>query len=268
MMSQVADYQILAPLGGGLEEQLYAAVPPARLGLSVDRVAVKVVRGLTDERGLRRATDELRTFAAVHSPYVVELFDAGQDDDALFYAMEYPALGTLAAPARPLSPDERLGAVADACRGAHALHEAGIAHRNITPTRVLLHEGGAKLTDLGMARFIAAGLTVSRMPDVADVDYLDPAVIRGARPSRASDIWSLGAVLHFAMSGGRSIHPGIEGREPLAAVRQVMNEPPLIADDIPDAVVAVIRAALAPDPADRPPTADDLATRIDELRGA
>lgn len=268
MISQVADYRIIEALGGGDDEQLYAAVPPARLGLAADRVAVKVVRGLSDEKGVRRATDELRIFAAVNSPFLVQLYDAGQDDDALFYAMEYPVLGTLAAPARALSGDEALRAVADASRGAHALHEAGIAHRDITPSRVLLHEKGAKLADLGMAKFISPGLTVSRMPEVTDVEYLDPAVIRGGRPSRASDIWSLGVVLHFAVSGGQSIHPGSVGQEPVAAIRQVLSEPPLIRDDIPPAVAAVIAMALAADPAERPATAADLAARIDALRGA
>jgi serine/threonine protein kinase len=267
MISDVADYRIIEPLGGGDDEQLFAAVPPPRLGLLTDRVAIKVVFGLSDEKGVHRATDELRIFAAVDSPFLVHLYDAGQDDDALFYAMEYPVLGTLAAPVRPLSADESLLAVACACRGAHALHEAGIAHRNITPGRVLLHEPGAKLADLGMAKFISPGLTVSRMPDVTDVEYLDPAVIRGARPSRASDIWSLGVVLHFALSGGQSIHPGSVGQEPLAAIRQALNEPPLIADEVPASVASVIRMALAADPAERPATAADLASRIEALRG-
>lgn len=267
MISSIADYQVLGPLGDDPDERLFLAVPPPRLGLAADRVAIKIQPGLMTPTQVQRATRELRIFAAVRSPFLVELYDAGQEGDRLFYAMEHPSLGTLAVPARVLTADEQLRAVAHAARGAHALHEAGIAHRNITPSRVLLHEEGAKLADLGMAKFIAAGLTLTQTPAVADIEYLDPAVLQGSTASRASDIWSLGVTLHWVMSGSQPMHPGLPGQQPLAAVRQVLNEPPMIASTVAPAVAAVIGAALSPDPAERPATAAELADRIDELRG-
>jgi serine/threonine protein kinase len=183
-LDPVADYQIVDSLGGWEGEAMYVAVPPARLSGCGDRVLLKVISGLGNERVMKRATDELRIFAAVDSPYVVRLHDAGQDGDRLFYSMSYPALGTLARPARALSLDERLAAAADACLGAHALHEVGVVHRSITPGRVMLDEGGARLADLSLARYVATGLVTTTMPDVKEIEYVDPALLRGAPVSR------------------------------------------------------------------------------------
>lgn len=266
MITELADYRILRPLGSSDEGQFFLAVPPPRLGLGDGPVAMKVVSGLGDEEQMRRATNELRIFASVQSPYVVTLYDAGQDADVLFYAMEYPSLGTLAEPERPLSNDEQLRAVADAARGANALHDAGIAHRNITPARVLVNDNGAKLADLGLAKFISPGMTVTRAASIGDIEYLDPAVLRGERASRATDVWSLGVTLHWALSGGTPIHPDLPGGDTLAVVRRVLNEPPQLASALSPAARGVIARALASDPAERFLTAQELADAIDALR--
>ena len=220
------------------------------------------------EQQLRRAAQELRILASVKSAYLVELYDAGQDGDKLFYSMEHPLLGTLEAPGEPLDDDRRLSAVADAARGAHALHEAGIAHRNIRPSCILLYGSLAKLADLGMAKRLDAGKSVSQMPDVSDIEFVDPTILTGETPSRGSDIWSLGATLHWTMSGGQSLHPGRGQLDPFAAMRRVLTEPPLISPDLLDGVASVVAQALARDPADRQSTAEELAREVTALVGA
>jgi serine/threonine protein kinase len=262
---KVADYQIVEPLEGWEAEAMYVAIPPARLSHFGDRVLLKVVNGLGNERGMRRATDELRIFAAVDSPHVVRLYDAGQDGDQLFYAMGFPALGTLRKPTRALSFEERVAAARDACLGADALHEAGVVHRSITPNRVLIGDGGAQLADLGLARYFATGLVTTTMPDVGEIEYLDPAVLRGAPPTRATDIWSLGAVLHFAASGGKSVYPELPA-DPLASVRHVLNVSPTVDPGLPAPLADCIRSALDANPAGRPGTARELAQTVDQLR--
>jgi serine/threonine protein kinase len=265
---QLADYQILEPMADSEDEEIYVAVPPARLGLETDRVLVKVVRGVSNDQAVKRATDELRIFATVASPYLVRLHDAGQEDDALFYAMDFPTVGTLKTPARELPLAIRLRAVAHAARGAHALHEAGVVHRTIAPSRVLLDETGAKLAGLGLARFVSPGLLMNTMPHVRQIDYLDPALLRGSPASRASDIWSLGAVLHFAASGGLSLYPVLPEGSPLGSVRQVLGGGQVIDPGIPAAIADVVRACLAADPAKRPASAAELADQIDRAEEA
>jgi serine/threonine protein kinase len=267
-MNRVADYEVLGSLSNDDRDPLFTAVPPRRLGLSSDRVLLKVVEVELGPRQLHRAAEELRILASVKSPYVVELYDAGQDGDRLFYSMEYPSGGTLETPTFPLSNDQKLSAVADAARGVHRLHEAGVAHRNIRPSCVLLYGPGAKIADLGMAKRLDAGSSVSMMPDVSDIEFVDPAIITGEVPSRASDVWSLGATLHWAMSSGQLLHPGRADLDAFAAMRRVLSEPPLISPSLPSDVAAVVVRALSRDPADRPATANDLADEIAALVGS
>src|SRR5512143_297089 len=187
-MDGIADYTFVRLLGEGNHGRFYLARPPGRLPVDADHVAVKVMDAATTDDAFRRATRELRAFAAVRSPYLVRLFDAGQQAGTFFYAMEYLPMGSLAAPARPLERGEVLRAVAQAALAAHDLHEAGLVHRDVKPGNVLVHEAGAKLSDLGLAQILAPGVTITGMGSVGSVEYLDPAILRGRRPSRSTDV--------------------------------------------------------------------------------
>ena len=116
---QLADFTVLEKLGMGGNGTFYLAVPPARLGLSTDRVVVKVFGGVCSDDAYRRGVRELRAFAAVVSPYLAGLYDAVLQGQFM-YAMEYFPLGSLGSPARELSRDEKLAAIADAARGVDA----------------------------------------------------------------------------------------------------------------------------------------------------
>jgi serine/threonine protein kinase len=223
-----------------------------------------VLAGRTSEDAFRRATKELRLFAAVQSPYLVRLFDAGQEGETFYYSMEYFPLGSLDEPARALTREEKLRAVAQTARAAHALHEAGIVHRDIKPANIMLYETGAKLSDLGLAQLVQPGLTVTGMGPIGSVEFMDPGIMRGARASRASDIWSLGVTLHRALTG-TSLYGELADDEPLLAMRKVLSSPPVVSPDLPVAAADLIKACLAADPADRPPTALVVAERIESL---
>lgn len=263
-MERIADYTLLRALGEGNYGEFYVAAPPERLQLNAEYVAVKVLAGRTTEDAFRRATKELRLFASVQSPYLVRLFDAGQEGETFYYSMEYFPLGSLAAPARPLSREESLRAVAHGARATHALHEAGIVHRDIKPGNIMLHEGGAKLSDLGLAQVVQPGLTVTGMGPIGSVEFMDPAIMRGARASRASDIWSLGVTLHRALTG-TGLYGDLDDSEPLLVMRKVLSSAPRIDPTLAPDAAAIVAACLAADPADRPPTALAVAERIELL---
>jgi eukaryotic-like serine/threonine-protein kinase len=264
-MDKIADYRLVRSLGGGSHGEFFLAEPPARLGLDAEYVAVKVMAGQTPDDAFRRATRELRLFAQVKSPYLVVLYDAGQEGGRFYYAMEYLPLGSLSAPARPLDRAETLRAVADACRAAHVLHEAGIAHRSIKPANILItEEGGGKLSDLGLASFLQPGMTVTGMGPIGSVEYLDPAILAGDRAGRSSDLWSIGVTLHRALTG-EGVYGELPESEPLVAIRRVLSRDPVLSDRLTDDERALVEACLAPDAADRPATALDVAERIDAL---
>jgi serine/threonine protein kinase len=260
----IADYRFVRPLGAGSHGEFYLAYPPERLPVVAEFVAVKVLSGPSSEDVFRWAHRELAAFAAVSSPYLVTLFDAGQQGDEVYYSMEYLPGGSLATPADPVDRPTALRAVAHAARAAHALHEAGIAHRDIKPGNVLLSPGGAKLTDLGLSHVLRPGATITRMGPTGDIGYIDPRLLQGDRPSRASDVFSLGATLHFAVAGEGLYGPMPDG-DPMLVVRRIMTHPPVIATGVDPDIREVIAWAIAADPADRPRTALLLAERIEEL---
>jgi eukaryotic-like serine/threonine-protein kinase len=227
-------------------------------------VAVKILESINADDAFRRMTRELRMFATVRSPYLVALFDAGQQGDRFFYSMEYFPLGSLALPARPLDRGERLRAVAHAARAAHALHEAGAVHRAIKPANIMVHPGGGKLADLGLAQLLRPGQTLTGVGPIGSVEHLDPGLLRGQRGSRSSDVWSLGTTLHRVLAG-IGVYGELPDREPLVAVRRVLTSRPNLSDELDDGARRVVARALAAEPAQRYPTADALADDIDAL---
>lgn len=265
-MQGIADYRFVRALGEGAHGTFYLAVPPARLGLAVEHVAVKVLSGPTDEDTVRRTTRELRAFAAAASPYLVTLYDAGQQDGAFFYAMEYFPAGSLAAPASPLDRSQVLLAVSQAARAAHALHEAGVVHRSIKPENVLLAADHARLSDLGLAQAMAAGQTVTGLGPIGTVEYLEPAILMGERGSRSSDIWSLGITLHRALTG-KGVYGELSQADPLLAVRTVLSTKPHLADGLDPRDRDVVARCLDPEAGRRPLTAGALADELAALSG-
>jgi eukaryotic-like serine/threonine-protein kinase len=259
----LADFRVVRLIGDGNHGRFYLAHPPARLGIEDEYVAVKVFAGQYSEDAFRRGTRELRAFAAVESPYLARIYDAVLEDNFL-YAMEYFPLGSLAAPARPLEKDDVLRAVEHAARAVHDLHEAGLAHGDVKPGNVMLHENGAKLSDLGLARVFATGAAVTGMAPETSIEFLDPALLRGDSPSRATDIWALGATAHRALSG-TGLYGELPERQPLLAIRRVQSSSPVLSPTLSAGESQVVAACLA-GPAERPQTALEVATRIAALR--
>ncbi len=261
----LADFRVVRLIGEGNHGRFYLAHPPARLGIADEYVAVKVFAGQCSEDAYRRGTRELRAFAAVDSPYLARVYDAVLEDNFL-YAMEFFPLGSLAAPARPLDRDEVLRAVEHAARAVHALHDAGLAHGDVKPGNVMLHESGAKLSDLGLARVFSAGAALTGMAPETSVEFLDPSLLLGEPPSRATDIWALGATLHRALSG-RGLYGELPERQPLLAIRKVQTSRPVIDGSLTEAGAALVSQTLSPG-GTRQVTALEVAEQIAALRAS
>ena len=262
----IADYTFIRPLSEGNHGRYYLATPPARLGLEADSVVVKVVAGQTTSDTFTRATRELKAFAAVRSPYLVRLFDAGQQSGTFFYAMEWLERGSLAEPAQEISKDDARKAVADVARAAHALHEAGIVHQDIAPENVLLTADGGRLADLGLAKVLQPGVTVTSIGSrsIGAVEYVDPAMLAGGSPSRLTDVYSLGMTLHRALAG-RGMFGDIPADKPMMAMRAVLAGSPKVDPSLGSVEAMLIKACVDPDLSHRPRTALEVAERIDAL---
>ena len=262
----VADYEIVRLLGEGNNGRFYLARPPARLGLAEEHVVLKVFGDRVSEQAYERGVRELRAFASVKSPYLVRVFDAVLED-RFAYAMEYLPLGSLASPAKQLDRATVLGVLQDAALAAHELHEAGLAHGDITPANVLLAEDGdrigGRLSDLGLARLLSPGNTLTGMGRASSVEYMDPDLLAGARPSRRTEIWALGATVHRALSGA-GLFGDLPDEQPLLAIRKVLASKAQVAEELPEADAALVADCLADGDA-RLATAADVAARLAQL---
>lgn len=264
-VTTIADFHIERPLGHG--GSILLATAPDRLRDVGDRVVLKVFPteiAANDENAVRSIIAALGQIAAVQSPHLVRLLEAGRNNGTFYYAMEYLPGGSLATPAMALTMGEAVRAVAYAARGAHSLHEAGIPHRNIRPSGIVLSAEGAKLSDPGLASYLNPGMTLTGRLGIPEVDFISPEIIRGQPASRATDMWSLGATLHFVASGV-SVFPHINRSNPVESLNEVLSTPPTIAEGLPGPIENIVRQCLDPNAPDRPTSAGDLADRLDAL---
>jgi eukaryotic-like serine/threonine-protein kinase len=263
-MDRIADYVLLRELGRGEHSRVFLARTPPRLGLPADTVAVKVM-SLGGSEGFDAVAAELGLVAALRSPRLVPLYDVGMDAGVVFYAMRHEPAGSLAAPARDLTRGDRLLAIAGAARGAHELHEAGVAHRGIGPTNILLGKAAVVLAEPAVAHLLSSGHTVSGLGAGAGrLELVDPEIMRGRPAGRASDIWSLGVTLHRVLTG-HGLFPALVSADPFTAVRIYLRSQPEPGEDLADGERAVLLAALHPDPARRYRTAGDFADAVEAV---
>jgi serine/threonine protein kinase len=262
---RLADYEVIQVLDRPGPDGWLLARPPARLGLDDDTVEVRVLAGRHDDERFDVVVDELRAFAGADPAHLARLYDAGWDDGLIWYATEHPVTGTLAEPGRFVSSEQRLQVVAEAARGAHALHEAGVTHGDIRPATVLLDPDRAVLAGPQLAHLLSPGRTITGSAPAEELEYCDPAGIRGEHGGRAADIWSLGLTLHRTLAQ-TSAYPGVDpAGGPVAAIRRMQAGGPEISTRLDPAIAEVVRACVAPDPADRPHTALALAEQIESL---
>ena len=227
-------------------------------GLGRD-VAIKVIapERLDDPEARRRFLRELRATAAVEHPNVVPVHEAGLEGDCAYIVMRYVPgtdLRSLVRVEGPLEP-ERAGEIAARLGEAlDAIHDAGYVHRDVKPANVLIsRHGHVYLSDLGIAKEALAPDTTTG-PDrwVGTVDFAAPEQIRGGPVDGRADVYALGGVLFFMLTG----HVPFERDTDEARMWAQLSEPPPVPSSLraglPVAIDAIVARALAKDPDERP----------------
>jgi serine/threonine-protein kinase len=273
LRSSIADYEVLEPLQPpapvAIATAAYVARPPRRLGLGDPRV---VVSELPEFETLVGAVTEA---AAAPSDRLVAFLEAGPDPEADggggYLVTEHPFGGTLAHPVTELTLIARVRAVADAARGAHALHQAGHLHGAIRPEAIWLTERGAALTRPVEPSGSSTPGLVTRVVETEDLELLGPDLLGSNGRSRATDVWALGVTLHRVLSG-RSLYPQLAADDPVAGTHRILFSRPVVDESVTGGVVAVIEACVASEPAARPATAEEVADALsswaDQAEGA
>lgn len=264
-MSRVADFELIEQLQPGNHGTFYVARAPARLGLDEDLVALKVLDRHASDNEFKRMAAELEVLLEVDHRHLVDVIDAGHDNGRLYYATQYFRDGSV----EPGPTDDIVAVatqIADAAEAAHALHEIGVAHRDIKPSNILLQDGRGHLSDLGVANYADAQFTATGSSPVGTLAYTDPRLIHGDPAGRSSDIWSLGAALHLAITG-QSVIGEIPNAHLAAAIEYVLAAEARLAPGCPTTVGAVVARATQPERADRYHTALELAADLRALVG-
>ena len=265
-------YEIKSALGAGGMGMVYRANDRA---LS-EEVAIKVLRaGALDLDMARRFRSEIKLAWKVRHRNVCGIHEYGEDGDLLFISMELVEgvdLKRFLRQRGALPWEEAYDICLQTAEGLEAIHEAGVIHRDLKTANIMRDvKGRVRLMDFGIAKVFGPEIQTSITATGAVVgspEYMSPEQVRGQRLDFRSDLYSLGLVV-FEVFTGRIPFPA---ETPLAAMLKSLEEPPPLegpeAARIPDALVSVLRRALAKQRVDRYPTCRDMTAAISEARDA
>jgi serine/threonine-protein kinase len=255
-------YRVIRRLGvGGM-----AAVFLAEDSVLARKVALKRLHAESAADAVRRFRREAELTAGLSHPNLVAVFDAFSEDEELVVVMEYVAGSDLskAIATHEVTDDERrLRILADIAAALDHVHRAGILHRDVKPSNVLLAEDGsaAKLTDLGIARVMEETATTQTNAVPGSLAYMAPEQLAGEKLGPGTDIYSLALVAYELFTGQRA-RSGGWGQ----VSHEAVNEPPPnvreARPDFPLPAAHALEAGLARDPSERPATATAL---VDDL---
>lgn len=260
---RIGDYDIIDAVGDGNHGVYHTARPPARLGLNDPIVMLKVLDDYGSADDFKRITNELRLLHSLRSPHLVELLDAGSVDGRMYLATRHYPAGTLEQADAQLARSARVAIVADAARGAHAMHEVGVAHRDINPSNIFIDRTRGRLADLGLAQTLAGATATIGTGPIGSLQFIDPDLVWGGKASRSTDVWSLGITLHCVLS---DLPPfgDIPTGSLLAAFRHVVHNRPTLDHTFEPELLGVVDRCLAPVDK-RFETALELADALDDV---
>ncbi|HEY1451539.1 MAG TPA: protein kinase [Solirubrobacteraceae bacterium] len=248
-------YRLDAEIGRGGMSTVYRAFDTV-----LERaVAIKLMHReiASDSDQLERFRREARSVARLNHPHIVTVIDAGEEpaEDGVggmpYIVLEYvegETLKQLIHRQGSLEVTEAIAYSIEIARALGAAHERMIVHRDVKPQNVLIsEEGGAKITDFGIARTLTEeGLTVDGRV-LGTTDYVSPEQALGQPVTGQSDLYSLGIVLYEMLTG----QVPFTGETPVAvAMRHVREQVPdvqLLRPGVSAATASVIDRAVAKD---------------------
>jgi serine/threonine-protein kinase len=276
---QLGQYVLKQRLGEGGMGEVYLAEHQ----LLRRPCAVKLIHAecLGDSQALARFEREVKATASLSHWNTVEIFDYGHTEDGTFYyVMEYlPGLDLEDMVDRhgQLTPERVIHLLRQVCAALHEAHARGLIHRDIKPGNIIACERGqvydvAKLLDFGLVRTAETAAPSGRLTEYGRVMgtplYMSPEQARGWPADARSDLYSLGAVAYFLLTGRPPFVR--ESSMDVLAAHLVDAVAPLatLRPDVPEDLQAVVLRCLAKAPAERFPDVDSLDKALAECRDA
>ena len=271
--SEFAGHRVEAVIGRGGMGVVYRA-----RNLALDRLrALKVLAPALsgDARFRERFRRESRLAASIEHPNVIPVHQAGEEDGHLFLSMrlvEGRDLREIVSAEGPPEPRRAAEIIRGAAAGLDAAHRAGLTHRDVKPANVLVGDGAdagrVYLTDFGISRTIGGGETLTGTGElVGTADFISPEQIAGGEVGHRADVYALGAVLHFALTGRAPFPRENELATLFAHANAPRPRPTEARTDLPAGIDAVIERAMAIDPSERYASGAELADAVDAALG-
>jgi serine/threonine-protein kinase len=273
---QLGPYRLIKRLGAGGMGEVYLA----QHALLRRPCAVKLIRPeqVGDTRFLSRFEREVQAMAALSHPNTARVYDYGlAADGAFYYAMEYlpgMSLQELVARHGPLPPDRAVYLLRQVCAALCEAHAMGLVHRDIKPANILASQTGgmydvAKLLDFGLVRSQAPnseGQSLTALGAIAGTPaFMSPEQAAGnVEIDARSDIYSLGAVAYFLLTGRPPFMHATSVETMAAHLSEQVVPPDALQPELPAEVVRIVVRCLAKDPMQRYP---DVATVESALAG-
>ncbi|RAY12350.1 serine/threonine protein kinase [Actinomadura craniellae] len=244
---RIGRYRLLETLGEGGMGVVHLGVDPEGR-----KVAIKVLRAsvAADATALRRLAREVDSMRRVHSPNVAEIVDADVTAERPYIITQYVPGRTLEQAVEddgPLSGTALQRLAAGLAKALSAIHGAGIIHRDLKPGNVMFLDGEPVVIDFGIAQGMdATRLTATGMV-IGTPGYLAPEIIEGEDAGPPSDVHSWASTLVYAATGRPPFGSGTFE----SIFYKIMQGTPDL-DGVPDALLPLIRTAMARNPAERP----------------
>jgi serine/threonine protein kinase len=245
---RIGPYAIIGKLGAGAMGQVFLAHSTAgRL------VAVKTIRiELAEEAGFRaRFAREVAAASRVSGVFTAAVIEADADADLPWVATAYvpaPSLSRLVRKTGPLPVPAVRWLAAGCAEALQSIHGAGLLHRDVKPSNVLVAPDGPRVIDFGVARAAERVQLTTTRGAAGTPAYMAPEQARDAtQASPASDVFSLGATLVFAATG----HPPYRGEAIMDILVRLATEPPDLTG-VPAELMDLVAACLERVPRDRP----------------
>ena len=229
-----------------------------------------MVAGIADDPELKQRFErEAKAVAKMTHPNVVMVFDFDYHTDGSPYiAMELLKGQDLQKAMRtppPMDVERKVSIIAAVLAGLAHAHQQGIVHRDIKPANVFINQDGSvKIMDFGVARLTTASMTGTGNI-VGTADYMSPEQVKGAKVDGRSDVFSVGCMLFELLAGKRPFHS-----DNLMAIFYKITHEEANFDLIPageqyDALLPILKKALAKSLDDRYQTAYDFAVALREF---
>jgi streptogramin lyase/predicted Ser/Thr protein kinase len=215
-----------------------------------------------DEAFRERFVRESRAAAAIDHPNVIPVYSAGEDDGRLYLAMRFvdgEDLRSLVQRVGPLEPARAAAIIAQIGNALDAAHARGLVHRDIKPANVLLDRDHAYLTDFGLTKRLTGETTMTGSGRwVGTLGYIAPEQIRGEGVDARADVYALGCLLFYVLTGLAPYRRDSDEATLYAHLNDAAPDARALVPAVPGALADVVARALEKDPDDRYLSAGDL----------